>query len=255
MAEAGRTLPHFAEPARVYVDLGLVFRVHFGRIGSKNNVHPKRVKGCHIAFQGAGIFGVIFPRTELQRVDENRHDHGFGALLRQPHQVQVARMQGAHRHHDRARPRRICQGRIEVGSGVSHNYRRHVSLPSEPVGSSTFSTSSRRCAVSTVIFPVASARCTVMRAIARYPALMSLKDASSPPIFASSRAWVCTVDTSPRITGPVRACSPPRRVPSSAALSRGPKTLPGSSIPILSKVRIAWVARVTKWLAPCARAA
>ena len=73
--------------------------------------------------------------------------------------------------------------------------------------------------------------------------------------WAMSSRCACTVCTSPRTIGPVRAASPSSSALSRAAVSSGRSVAAGSSAPAAERISIASATRVTRWLAPWARPA
>ena len=101
-------------------------------------MHTKRLAQTQIAFQVAGIVGQILVRTELQRVDEDRHRHDVAARRCLAHQRQVPVVEVAHRrdHADPStRPAFAIEGvaerrdrfvHIHVGSLADPSTRRQV---------------------------------------------------------------------------------------------------------------------------------
>ena len=78
-------------------------RIHLRIARRENHIHAQLAQQFQIAFQIARIFGQVFLRPELRRVDVNADDDfaAFADRLSRPfHQAQMAIVQIAHRRHE-----------------------------------------------------------------------------------------------------------------------------------------------------------
>jgi hypothetical protein len=119
-------LQSFGRPAHRDGRAGAV-RVHFGRLGSEDEVDAAGFEGGEVAGEVARIGGQIFRRSELRRVDEDRHHHPVGppgSLIDQRQMTGVERPHG--RDQSDALPgappcrdasAQLSDGRNELGTG------------------------------------------------------------------------------------------------------------------------------------------
>ena len=170
---------------------------------------PSRRHSSRSALERARVAVEVLGRTELQRVDEDRHEQVVGSATGRPQQRCVPLVQRAHGHDDGDAPGQSVAGSRELVPlrDDLHHGRTPPGAVARTASSAPARSGSRR--------PLASARSAVSRAMATY-------DGSTSGAAAVSAArWAATVPASPRATGPVSAASPRRRAPSSAAPSSG----------------------------------
>ena len=241
-------------------------------VGAKTRSTPASVQMARSASKVRGISGQVLFGPELERVEEDRDDDVGVGLAGPADQGGVPVMQGTHRHDDgdvavvegsRA-SRSSSRVRATTGAaGVAGAAGAAGATPAETVGvgtgpggsvvtncpSSSASSSSSASAADALRRPLS-------RAAARWPGRVRGRSAGcpGPPRGAAPRARQ-RYRASPRATGPVSARSPCWSVLASAADRSGSSTRDGSSMPASRSSSMAWLTRVTRWLAPCARAA
>src|SRR5699024_9782933 len=225
------------------------------RIGIRQEYDVDAGFGAHskIGIQGARVDIEVFIGRKLRGVDENRSHEEIAQRTRVPQQFLVAGMQRTHGRDKRHRAGGVG-GFAQFAAAGDDGWCAHrnaSTIPAMASQSASWRTPRTSWAVSAVSRPASSARCDVARAIAKYAATVS----SSIPGSTSASACARSVVRPRRATGPVNGASLRVGEFSSAAVSGGRKTAAGSSAPIRLSRSIAWAISVTRWFAPCARAA